>query len=215
MRMKSLLVYVFLVLFSTSLAIAQVDENENNIEEPRFYPEHSFSRPQFNPSFRLNTGASFGRWGSNSFYSTFLNPQFNQQISNRFSIGAGVVLMHNNFSGNASLEGLMPPLRNGSSNQAIVYGSGSYLVNDRLIISGDAFYSLNEQNPYLQQFNGQNGKGVSMGFDYSISDKVSIGGGIQYSEGMNMWGMGNPMMGPGMLGSPFRNSFGNGFNNWR
>lgn len=216
--MKSFLVCVSLVLFSTFLATAQVDGNENNSDEPRFYPEHSFSRFNYKPSFSLNTGVGLGRWGNSSFYNSFLNPHIGQQISNRFSVGGGLMLMHHNFtfSGSSASEGAMPPLRNGNFNQAVIYGSGSYLVNDRLMITGDAFYSLHEQNPYFQQFNGRNGKGFSMGFDYKVSDKISIGGGIRYAEGMNSWGFGNPMMmgGPGMFGSPFRNSFGNGFNNW-
>jgi hypothetical protein len=200
--MKKFLIVGLMSFFALN-ALAQSEVED---EKESFVPQHNYNynlRPSFKPSFGLNTGASFGRWGQNNFFSTYINPELSQQLSNRFILSTGVFIMRNNFGVDfsSSSEGSGAPLRNNfNSNQAIIYGSGTYLLSDRMTVTGSAFYSMNEQNPYLQQFNGQNGKGFSMGFDYKVSDKVSIGAGIRYSEGMNMWG--NPMMmqGPGMFG---------------
>jgi long-subunit fatty acid transport protein len=213
--MKKLLLSFMLIVFSV-IAFAQNEADE--AQENRWVPNHNYNhqlRPGFSPTLGLHTGASFGRWGNNNFFSTFINPNLSQQINNRFILSTGVVMMRNNFNmTSVPYEGSGAPIRNGFvNNQAIVYGSGSYLVNDRTILTGSAFYSINENNPYFQQL--QNGKGFSMGIDYKVSDKVSIGAGFRYSEGGNMWG--NPWMMPGggMFGaSPFGNPGMNRNNNF-
>jgi hypothetical protein len=71
--------------------------------------------------------------------------------------------------------------------QTFVYTQGQYMASERLMLTGTAFYELNQfggaalrMNPQATNFNS---KGASIYAEYKVSEHFSIGAGAQISNG--------------------------------
>lgn len=152
-------------------------------------------------NYSLNLGASY-----NSVFgaSTYVQPTARYQISDRFRGYASFTYMHNmpqNYAVTTTEGGNLMHRTNGHQ-QYIVSVGGDYLVNDRLILSGNAwkdFSTVPQQLGAYNNFNYMGRQGADFSATYKITENFSVTGAVRYTEG------GSPYY------SPFYNSgFGRG-----
>lgn len=163
--------------------------------------------------YNLSIGTSFiTTAGYGSALTSSVTPSFSYNISKRFTIGGG--LSYNN----TSLFGLRSPYFGGESgapatmnfNDITLFVNGSYLVSDRLTLSGSAFKQLPltrdplPYNPFVP-YSSKGAQGIDFSVDYRIGRNAHIQAGFRYTEGINPWyqpaGLFNPS-GRGMV-QPF------------
>jgi hypothetical protein len=151
-------------------------------EQPLYQPQ--FNAPQNRINYRLNAGTMFGSGFGGKGFSTYVAPEMSYWVSNRFRLSTGIMLMNSQFSYPSLGEaGTM----RGQRNSAIIYASGSYLVNDRLMVSGSAFTDMNgsnnrnnfQVNPYFASPT----RGMSVNAEYKVTKNFSIGAGFSTSNG--------------------------------
>lgn len=164
--------------------------------------------------YSLSTGTSFfSSPGFASGSSFFLAPEFKMKLSPKFKVDAGIMLMQNrlNASMPTSIFGEKSVVvKSGPSYGGIVYASGNYQLNARLVFSGsfeksfspDGYSQMGLQNSYQT---------MSLGVKYKLSEHMSISGGFRVlqTNGFNPYSGYNYLM-PG-TGLHSLNSFADPF----
>ncbi len=167
------------------------------------------------PASRFNTTLSLGsEFFSSSWYgsglSTYISPGFSYRVNARLSFRAGVTLS------NTALFNYQPwymaesyPPVNANFSKALLFVEGTYLVSDRLILSGGAFkeFTLDSRSPVALPFTENNPEGFYLNVDYRIADGVHIQAGFSFTKGYVPF-YGAPLYDPSPL---YRNSFTPGF----
>lgn len=130
--------------------------------------------------FDLNVGSNvmFGS-GRGSIFNNYIAPKATYSPGSRFQFSVGTFLMLSNMPADffQIQENNQGTFRN-SFASSYIYGSGEYLVNDRLRLRGSVMYEL---NPFNQYNNGvknnllNNDYFYSLGMDYKVSDSFNIG----------------------------------------
>ena len=152
------------------------------------------------PDFGLQMGSTFTTSsGYGSGFTTFVSPRVTYPFTSRFRINAGVTYINTTLYGVRSYFPVSGEQTfNGNFSSILIYGSGEYLFNDRLSISGTVYKSfplyndLNKSYPY----GNYNPEGAFMKVDYRIFDNVHIEAGFGYSKGINPY-----------YNNPFSNSY--------
>lgn len=181
----SILAFLMIPLFSQS-----DDSDHDQIDSlSALSVDPAYSRlPEQNTSKKLNVDVNMGTSVSVShgklYSGYFVAPAFNYQVNPRLNIRVGAVYM------NASV----PPLSI-SENQSFAYPTvnnvsvfteGRYSLNPRLTLSGSAYKQVNtnthSMNPKALDYGMQ---GVSVGFDYKISEGLHVGAQFNYQNNTN------------------------------
>lgn len=127
----------------------------------------------------------------NTFYSTYVAPKIGYQLSSKFKLNVGI--MHYTIAGRpAMLANSNEPFLNAANKQAsgnLLFVEGQYQINPKLIVSGTMMHQIT--NPLLPQPNYNR---ASLGIQYKLSDKASIGIGTTISNGVSN-NLINPMQG--------------------
>ncbi len=145
-----------------------------------------------NPDIRfgLQAGTSFSSFGSGfSMFSNQVSPYLQYQINPKLSLEIGTTFSNYNTGNNPvfSLSGT----HSGTSFTGISgYALGRYQASERLSFTGSVYRHSSVMpaltlNPGAFEFLNQ---GMSMGFDYKISDRFSFGAGIQLNYTYAPWG---------------------------
>ena len=157
-------------------------------------------------TYNLSVGAMYNtHFGASSY----IQPTARYQISNRFRANASFMFvntMPHSFT-TSTPEGGTIVRRSAGQQQYIVSVGGDYLVNERLILSGNIWKDFSNLTSQPSRYNNYYSPG-KMGADFSASYKVTknftITGGLRYSDGASPFA------------SPFYNSgYGNGFSSSR
>ncbi|MEI6684228.1 MAG: hypothetical protein WCO44_16485 [Bacteroidota bacterium] len=170
--------------------------------------------------FGLNLGSSFTSMaGYGSGLTTEVSPHVFYNVSKRFRISAGIsVATTHYYNARSWFANESAPALNGNFTTGTVFVSGTYLVNERLSISGSAFktFPVSKDPLFWSPFNpiSPNGaQGVNFSADYKVAEHVHIQAGFRYSRGINNYspfGISNDPFQPG----PVRQGFGYGNQNW-
>jgi hypothetical protein len=144
-------------------------------------PESNFTAPASRFNYRLSAGTMM--WGgAHRGMATYMAPEVGYRVSNRFTLSTGVMMFNSTmplmYAGDRSAPGMR-------TNSAIMYASGSYMLNDRVILSGMAFQDMNSLagrgnpsvNPQAQI------RGMAVSAEYKISEHFSIGAGFSTRTG--------------------------------
>jgi hypothetical protein len=160
----------------------------------------------FKPSVTVSLGTSFSSFapGYNTF-GTFVAPEISFPVSNRFAVSVGVG--YSNIFYNSPGESLFS---NTASQYGNVYVSGSYMMTEKLTISGTGYktFLLNPTSPESElsgnSFN-QSNQGVILNLDYKVSERFRINASFQIHQ---QNGTPYNYMYPNQMGnsSPFNNS---------
>ncbi|MCW3086453.1 MAG: hypothetical protein JWP12_3819 [Bacteroidetes bacterium] len=209
-------VYTFLLLVSASVAgFAQTNSDDyyGSPAKPKL-----LSRDRVSASISAGTGVSFLSGSKTTGVTTFIAPQLNYQLTNKFRLNFG--MMHYTMTPNTAFfmnrnEGLFNfSNRNLSGN--LVYVGGDYKLNPRLILSGAVMTDVNS----LSKQPKDNYKAASIGMEYKVSEHSSIGFKATISQGQQTYynntgtpsaanNIFTPMYGSGFSG--FSSEFGSGF----
>ncbi|MEI6124467.1 MAG: hypothetical protein WCQ95_12655 [Bacteroidota bacterium] len=158
-------------------------------------------------SFSVDMGLGFigSKYYSGSFM--YLSPFMSYLVTPRFRLDiGGTILQGLNNLGSTAFHSF-----GGNGTTAMVFARGNYLVSNRLIISGSIYKTFDNYKPTNTDllYNSKKGTfdnyGVSVGVDYKISEHMSIGAQVSYSNGNN-----NPFYSSPT--DPNYNGFQSGFN---
>ncbi|UOR06000.1 hypothetical protein MUN82_02590 [Hymenobacter aerilatus] len=147
-------------------------------------------------SYQLNIGTTFaGGLGS----AMHISPRVTHQLGKRFFVFGGMTYMRTfvNTAYNAPRnEGSTTADALGNrfaiSNNYLIYGGGTYLVNPRLALTGTAWKDMSPTvNPYAGF--GNMGQGMSMRADYRLTENLTVSGGVRMARGVGY----APLYGPG------------------
>lgn len=154
-------------------------------------------------NYSLNLGASY-----NSYFgtSTYIQPTARYQVTDRFRGYASVTFvntMPQNFAVVTPEGGNMMRRTNGNQ-QYIVSAGGEYLVNDRLILSGNVwkdFSAMPQQPGAYNNFNYMGRQGADFSATYKITSNFSVTGAVRYADGASPYY--SPFYNPGFGNGPF------------
>lgn len=141
--------------------------------------------------FGLEAGTSFSTYGSGfSLFSNQVSPYLNYQVNPKLSLEIGTTFSTYN-TGNTPVFSLSGNNYGTSFTGISGYAVGRYQASERLTFTGSVFRQSSVMpsltlNPGAFEFLNQ---GMSMGFDYKISDRFSFGAGIQMNQTNAPWGV--------------------------
>ena len=134
----------------------------------------------------MNMGTVFGTtFGGGSVFSTYFAPEVSYDVSQRFRVKAGVMMV-NNFNTSSGAFESGTPFRSMYS-YSTVYVTGQYLLSPNLMISGTAFKSFPMGVPtgsglYQSRYDYQ---GIAIDIDYSPFRNLHIGASFMLIDGDN------------------------------
>ena len=184
--------------------IAQEAEFGQNIKDTELEEVQPLKKG-FTPDVSVLLGTSFTSFapGYNAF-GTYIAPEFEFPVSERFAISAGIGYSSMFYSGGGNL------FSNKSMNYGNVYLSGSYKMNEKLTISGTGYktFLLNPPDPIEDGnvvFYDNSNQGVILHMDYKVNENFHINASFQFHQ-QN----GSPynMMNPVNSLSPYNNMGG-------
>jgi hypothetical protein len=176
--------------------------------------QQDMQKELFKPNVSVSLGSSFSTFGSGyNTFGTYIAPEISMPVSKKFSVSFG--MGYSNMFFNAPAES---GIQGYNSSYGNLFVSGTYQVNEKLIVRGTAYKTfmlsppttLKPINPQMIDFSSQ---GVRFDAEYKVSNHFKVGVSIEYREqnypsfydfnsnGLNNFG-----------GSPFGNpSFGRGY----
>jgi len=132
--------------------------------------------PKFD--FDMTVGSNILLGGrSGSVFNNYLSPNVRYQPGSKFNFSVGSFIMLSNmpnYFGSSIGEGE----GRHSLSSSYIYGSGNYMVNDKLRVYGSVMYELSPFKNYSEAYNNNisvNDQLYSIGMDYNISNNFKIG----------------------------------------
>lgn len=157
--------------------VAQTSIDHDYIANPKI-----ISKDRVSTSIIAGGGVSFLNSAKSPMYTTFVAPKIGYEITPKFKLNIG--LMHYTFSGNTFMQ-LNPKesvlsYGNKTVSGNFIFVGGEYKLNSKLIMSGSVMVDANDVRTKQNNF-----KAATLGFDYKISEKTSIGFRATVSQGNN------------------------------
>ena len=172
--MKKLITPV-LFLFCASAIVAQTTTDDY------YHPLKSkfLAKDKVSASVSMGAGLSFLGSNKNTAFTTFIAPKIGYQFTNKFKLNFG--LMHYSISGNTFMplnqnEALINRNNNSVSGN-LLFAEGQYQLNKKLIMSGAVMYDASKFAK------NNNFKAASLGLDYKLSNRSTIGFRATVSQG--------------------------------
>lgn len=180
---KYFLLFSFVLLFASTDSFAQIgfysdstsesgmDNHKNNASLLKY--------KRLGVSMEMGVGISGSKYGAGAY--TYLSPFLSYRVSPKFrlDVGASYIQGFNNSGINEYFFGKNPAYLS-------VFARGNYLVSDKLLISGAVYkmFDLNkpETSDILSQKKKFNNYGVMLGVDYKITENLTIGAQINFSD---------------------------------
>ncbi len=137
----------------------------------------------FVPKVKLQLGSSFSTFGSGySGFSSYVAPEVSMPVSKKLTMSFG--MGYSSMFFNTPLEST---IQSNSTSYGNLFVSGSYQVNEKLVISGTAYktFLLNtspESKSLNSQFYDFSNQGVLFGAEYKVNENFRIGVSVEYRE---------------------------------
>lgn len=205
MKLKlALTTTLFLLLFVT--VKAQLISSDT-IKQQRTF---GFQPGKFD--YGLSLGSQFSTTsGYGSALTTYVAPTLSYNLSKRFRIGGGITYVNTNlFNAQAWYSSESTQGINGNYSTGIIHLNGTYLVSNKLTLSGSAFkaFPISAEplpyNPY-NPISSKGAHGVNVNIDYKVTENFHIQAGFGYSSGVNA------LYSNSYYQDPFQQGFGSGF----
>lgn len=163
-------------------------------QEPSEAPFTKAKRFQLGMEVGTSVGTSLG---NGAVWNRYASPYLSYRLSPKWRLNAGTLLMNSQVMSSSYAGKEYGFSGNTNYFQSFVYAQGQYQVNDRLRLTGTAFYETSRftgprMNPQATNFNA---KGMSMHAEFKITDNFSFGAGASFSNGSN------PYIGNGLYGN--------------
>ena len=169
----------------------------------------NFITPPEKVKVSLNTGTSFvyspGSFAGSSF---FVAPKLSYNMTPKFRLNAGIMLIKQSLNLSSSLfpagenQSRSVVLKNSSNIQGVLFAQGDYSLSDRLTLSGSVLKSLDTNNNNRNDAFNNSFQAMSMGINYKISNTISVGAGVHLIQSN-----GNNNYFPDTFFSPTTNQF--------
>lgn len=157
--------------------VAQTSIDHDYIANPKI-----ISKDRVSSSIIAGGGISFLNSAKSPMYTTFVAPKIGYEITPKFKLNIG--LMHYTTSGNNFMQLNSKESVLNSGNKSIsgnlIFVGGDYQLNPKLIMSGSVMVDANDVRTKQNNF-----KAATLGFDYKISERSSIGFKASVSQGNN------------------------------
>ena len=143
----------------------------------------------------------FSSFTGSPMMSSYIAPILSFNISPRFNLSVGGILMNNHtsvfnqFTPGSIEQGSLPGRLN---SDFAMFASGNYLVNNKLLVYGSAYtskFSANNYSPFrLNSSLSRNDHfdRYTLGAKYKLSNAFTIGAHVEYSDGLNPYYRFNP-----------------------
>jgi hypothetical protein len=172
-----------LLLFSTLFFLFQFAFSQSDTNDYYNPALLKTSNNGLNGHWGMNAGAFAGSFNHTGYYGSFLAPNYNFDLSRKFSVQAGFIFSTLNTSGFSNSEGTsaMPKTLYNS----FFYTQGTYKLSEKVFLTGGAYTSLlkplpsNTLNPAFNDF----AKGGKIGIGYNINEKSSVYFEMQFNKG--------------------------------
>jgi hypothetical protein len=168
--------------------------------------QDSLSAPPKSGQWRLSAGGFGGVCNGNAFYGSYLAPGYSLNLSDKFSVQAGILFTTFSVPSLYNVEG--GSQRPGMMNATFVYTQGTYKLNDKFFITGGAYTSLDKtalNTPSGPQMNSQV-RGGKVGIGYNIKEGSTVYFEMNINQGNSPFNMyRNPYSSP--FSSPFSTPF--------
>ena len=136
-------------------------------------------------SFSVDVGFGFAASKYSSGAYTYISPYMSYLVTPRFKLDVGGILQQgfNGFN-NSEFNSF-----GGNGTNALLFVRGNYLVSDRLIISGSVYKTFTSNkttdSEFLNKKNSLDNYGINIGAEYKISEYMTIGAQVNFSNGNN------------------------------
>lgn len=186
---------IFALLLAPVLVMAQLN---NDLTKPAF--------GNLKTDVDVSLGSTVMSSGSGSAFMNYAFPKLRMSPNEDLQIETGVLMMNtsmNNFQPYNAAGQMSQNSINSNFTDSYAFASGTYQVNDNLVIRGSAFKKFNMNSQMQQQTHPQafnfDAHGMNVGFRYKLSENSSIGASFHYQKGADPFGHG------------YNNSYYNGF----
>ena len=165
----------------------------------KYYLDNQNIHPGSEDMQLMNVDVQLGTSFTSSFtgspmMSSYIAPTLNFNISPRFNLSVGAVLMNNHtsvfnqFVPGSIEQGSLPGRIN---SDFALFASGNYLVNNKLLVYGSAYtskFSANNYSPFRLNssvYRKNHFDRFTLGAKYKLSNALTIGAHIEYGDGHN------------------------------
>jgi hypothetical protein len=185
---KSIFTLILISIYSYSFCqIVQPEANTTIQDIPQ--------TPVKKVEYSLNTGTSFsfGTFKSSSFY---IAPQMSYQITPKLKLNTGVIFIKSNITAPSdaalNLGQSQTRLFEQKTTETVVFASGDYQLNDKLLITGTVIKNFNSpMSSKMEDAGWRNSfQMMSMGFQYKISPNMTFGAEFKMVQSNNLY---NPL----------------------
>ncbi len=190
-NIKYFLLFIFLI--PVNFAFAQDDDNydpasfmpnQTNSSDLKF-TENTKSKDFSKWTYNLNMGTSFSTGTFGSFLDIYTAPQINYNFSPKWQFSTGLLIMNSTLL-NSSDDG-----KSINQTRAYIMNRVSYQVNEKLRISGEILYGMN-QSPDGNLGTKKAEYYINFDAQYKINDSFSIGLRVSGTNMNNPYGYNNP-----------------------
>ncbi len=191
-----ILLFVMLPLFAQAQITAAADtlpEAAADTLQPSRFPGATalpLTRTDKKVSVRMEVGSSFGMGkGSEGLFGVYAAPHISYEVSPRFRVNVGAMILNSNFLNYYNPYFSHYPeytqIFNSNLTTTKIYAEGAYLINPRLLVNARVYKTVSvfdepKMNPRARDLDGD---GVSVGFNYRVTDNFQIGAQVGYSRG--------------------------------
>ena len=165
----------------------------------KYFLDNQYTRPGSEDLQLMKVDVQLGTSFSSSFSGnpmmlSYIAPTLNFNISPRFNLSVGGVILNNHTSAlNQFIPGgteqdILPGRFN---SDFVLYASGNYIVNNKLLVYGSAYtskFSANNYSPFRinsSSFQKNHYDRFTLGAKYKLSNTFTIGAQVEYSDGLN------------------------------
>lgn len=194
MHMRSILYIVFVTFCFSQLTISQQNNivfGELDIPDSTVF-KTSVNKPLKKLEFGVDLGLSY-MFASNGTHgpAVSFSPYAYYPVSKKFGFSAGVIAETGSYYVPA-LSGDKVELKMLPMTRMFIYGSGHYLINEKLRVNGTVYQQLvdvpnRNSNAHSATLNYQ---GMSAGFDYKLTKNITIGAQIRVESPNSPWNNG-------------------------
>ena len=172
----------------------------------KYYFDSQNTRPGSEDLQLLNVDVQLGTSFISSFTGrpmtlSYIAPTLNFNISQRFNLSVGGVLVNNHTSAfnqfipGSTEQGILPGRFN---SDFVLFASANWLVNNKLLVYGSAYtskFTANNYSPFRlnsSSFRKNHFDQFTLGAKYKLSNAFTIGAHVEYSDGLNPYYRFNP-----------------------